>query len=180
MINSNNNWYYWLNSPYADGSGTVRFVSADGYVGSLHAADDSVGVRPALHLNFSSAIFASGGSGTSSNPYLVTRGSSAPDDTTAPNAPSGLSSANVAAMTLTLNWTTSTDNVGVTAYDVYRGTTLIGTVTGSNGSAPATTYNVMGLTAATNYTFTVKAKDAAGNVSAASNAVTVTTLNDDD
>ena len=44
------------------------------------------------------------------------------------------------------------------------------------GSTTATTYAVSGLTAATTYSFTVKAKDAAGNVSVASNAVSVTTL----
>ena len=68
-----------------------------------------------------------------------------------------------------LSWTASTDNVGVTAYDVYQGATLKATVT-------ATTYAVTGLTASTAYTFSVKAKDAAGNVSASSNVVNVTTI----
>ncbi|WP_299105860.1 GEVED domain-containing protein [uncultured Tenacibaculum sp.] len=90
-------------------------------------------------------------------------------DTQAPTAPSSLAASNVAQTTLTLNWTASTDNVGVTGYDVYRGSTKIGTVTG-------TTTNVTGLTAATAYTFSVKAKDAAGNESASSNTVNVTTL----
>jgi hypothetical protein len=58
--------------------------------------------------------------------------------------------------------------VAVTGYDIYEGTTL-------KGSSTSTTYTVTGLTALTAYTFTVKAKDAAGNVSAASNAVNVTT-----
>ena len=51
--------------------------------------------------------------------------------------------------------------MAVTGYDVYRGTTLVGTST-------TTSYTVTGLTAATAYSFTVRAKDAAGNVSAAS------------
>jgi archaellin len=55
---------------------------------------------------------------------------------------------------------------------VYRGSTLATTVT---GSPPATTATVTGLSASTSYTFTVKARDAAGNTSAASNAVTATT-----
>ena len=62
-----------------------------------------------------------------------------------------------------LSWTASTDNVAVTGYDVYRGTTLVGTST-------TTSYTVTGLTAGTAYSFTVRAKDAAGNVSAASSA----------
>ncbi len=91
-----------------------------------------------------------------------------PGDTQAPTAPSGLAASNVAQTTLTLNWTASTDNVGVTGYDVFQGATNLGAVSG-------TTYNVTGLTAGTAYTFSVKAKDAAGNESAASNTLNVTT-----
>ena len=76
-------------------------------------------------------------------------------DTQAPTAPSSLASSNVAQTTLTLSWTASTDNVGVTGYDVYQGATKLTTVT-------TTSYNVTGLTANTAYTFSVKAKDAAG------------------
>jgi chitodextrinase len=94
-----------------------------------------------------------------------------PADTQAPTAPTGLTSPAKTTTTVNLSWTASTDNVGVTGYDVYRGTTLAGSTTG----ASATTFQATGLTANTAYTFTVKAKDAAGNVSAASNAVTVTT-----
>ncbi|MBG6131465.1 hypothetical protein IWQ47_003216, partial [Aquimarina sp. EL_43] len=70
--------------------------------------------------------------------------------------------------TLTLSWNAATDNVGVTGYDVYQGSTNLGSVT-------ATTRNITGLTANTAYQFTVKAKDAAGNESAASNTLNVTT-----
>ncbi len=90
-------------------------------------------------------------------------------DTTVPTAPT-LSASGTTATTTNLSWTGATDNVGVTGYDVYRGTTLLGSTT------TATTYAVTGLTASTTYTFTVKAKDAAGNVSVASNTVNVTTL----
>ncbi|SEE01333.1 Por secretion system C-terminal sorting domain-containing protein [Tenacibaculum sp. MAR_2010_89] len=91
-------------------------------------------------------------------------------DTQAPSAPSSLVAASIAQTTLTLNWTASTDNVGVTGYDVFRGSTKIGSTT------TATSYNVTGLTANTAYSFTVKAKDAAGNVSSSSNTASVTTL----
>lgn len=90
-------------------------------------------------------------------------------DTTAPSAPTSLTASGTTQTTTNLSWTASTDNVGVTGYDVYQGTTLKATVT-------TTTYAVTGLTAATAYTFSVKAKDAAGNVSASSNTVNVTTL----
>jgi hypothetical protein len=90
-------------------------------------------------------------------------------DTTAPSAPASLAASNVAQTTLTLNWSASTDNVAVTGYDVYQGSTKL-------GSTANTTTNITGLTAATAYTFSVKAKDAAGNVSSSSNVVNVTTL----
>jgi len=89
-------------------------------------------------------------------------------DTEAPTAPTSLAASVITETTATLTWSASTDNVGVTGYDVFQGATNIGTVTG-------TTTNITGLTASTNYSFTVKAKDAAGNISASSNSVTFTT-----
>ncbi|CAM1347556.1 endonuclease [Tenacibaculum crassostreae] len=89
-------------------------------------------------------------------------------DTEAPTAPSNLVVSNVQQTSADLAWTTSTDNVGVTGYEVYQGTTKIATVTTTN-------YSVTGLTAATNYTFSIKAIDEAGNVSSASNVIGVTT-----
>lgn len=90
-------------------------------------------------------------------------------DTTAPTAPT-LSASGTTSTTTNLSWSGATDNVAVTGYNVYRGTTLLGSTT------TATTYAVTGLTASTAYTFYVQAKDAAGNISAASNTVSVTTL----
>ncbi|MDP2877773.1 MAG: fibronectin type III domain-containing protein, partial [Holophaga sp.] len=92
-----------------------------------------------------------------------------PADTAPPSVPSGLAATNVAATTLTLSWTASTDNVGVTGYRVYRGGTLLNTVTSG------LSYSVTGLTASTAYSFTVVAFDAAGNVSAQSAALNVST-----
>jgi chitinase len=89
-------------------------------------------------------------------------------DTQAPTAPGNLSSTGKTSTSVSLAWTASTDNVGVTGYEVFRGGTSVTTVTGTSAT-------VSGLTASTAYTFTVKAKDAAGNTSAASNALTVTT-----
>ena len=92
-----------------------------------------------------------------------------PADTTAPTAPTNLTASGTTQTTTSLSWTASTDNVGVTGYDVYQGASLLGTVT-------STSANITGLTAATAYTFSVKAKDAAGNISSSSNTVNVTTL----
>ncbi|WP_373280695.1 glycosyl hydrolase family 18 protein [Paenibacillus pini] len=91
-------------------------------------------------------------------------------DTTVPTIPGNVAVSAKTATTATLTWSASTDNVGVTGYDVYKGNTLVTSVSGSTLTA-----TVSGLTPSTAYTFTVKAKDAAGNVSAASNAATITT-----
>jgi chitodextrinase len=109
---------------------------------------------------------AAGNISVSSNTVSVT---TLTPDTTAPSAPT-LSASGTTSTTTNLSWTGATDNVAVTGYNVYRGTTLLGSTT------TATTYAVTGLTASTAYTFYVQAKDAAGNVSAASNTVSVTTL----
>ncbi|MFF7902543.1 MULTISPECIES: carbohydrate binding domain-containing protein [unclassified Streptomyces] len=89
-------------------------------------------------------------------------------DTQAPTAPTGLTSTGKTSSSVSLKWNAATDNVGVTAYDVYSGSGQVLSVSG-------TTATVNGLSPSTSYTFTVKARDAAGNVSGASNAVTVTT-----
>jgi hypothetical protein len=68
-----------------------------------------------------------------------------------------------------LNWNASTDNVGVAGYHVYRNGILVGTST-------TTTFTDTGLDPSTQYTYAVSAFDAAGNESARSTAVTVTTL----
>lgn len=90
-------------------------------------------------------------------------------DTTAPSAPASLAASGTTSSSTNLTWTASTDNVAVTGYNVYRGTTLLATVTTTN-------YVASGLTASTAYSFSVKAKDAANNLSASSNVVNVTTL----
>jgi chitodextrinase len=89
-------------------------------------------------------------------------------DTQAPSVPTGLTVTGTTATSATLSWTASTDNVGVSGYLILRDGTQVGT-------SLTTTYSDSGLAASTAYTYTVKARDAAGNTSAASSAVTATT-----
>ncbi|MET9061679.1 carbohydrate binding domain-containing protein [Streptomyces antibioticus] len=89
-------------------------------------------------------------------------------DTQAPTTPTGLTSTGKTSSSVSLSWNAATDNVGVTGYDVYNGSTRALTVSGTSAT-------VGGLSPSTAYTFTVRARDAAGNVSGASSAVSVTT-----
>ncbi|WP_340374680.1 carbohydrate binding domain-containing protein [Streptomyces sp. SS7] len=89
-------------------------------------------------------------------------------DTQAPSAPTGLTSTGKTSSSVTLSWGASSDNTGVTAYDVYSGASRVLSVSGTSAT-------VGGLSPSTAYTFTVRARDAAGNVSGASDAVSVTT-----
>jgi hypothetical protein len=96
----------------------------------------------------------------------VTAGS----DTQAPSTPSNVQASSITQTTATVSWNASTDNVGVTGYEVFQGSTSLGTVTGTSA-------NLTGLTANTSYTISVRAQDAAGNISNAG-TVTFTTLSD--
>jgi hypothetical protein len=89
-------------------------------------------------------------------------------DTQAPTAPTGLTASAVSGTQINLSWAPSVDNLAVTGYDVYRyGTKIASTTT--------TSYSNMNLTASTAYSYAVKAKDGAGNVSAFSKTIGATT-----
>ena len=89
-------------------------------------------------------------------------------DTVAPSAPTGLTASPFSTSQVNLSWTASTDNVAVTGYQVFRNGNQVGTST-------TTTYSDTGLSAATTYSYAVRALDAAGNVSVLSAAVNATT-----
>jgi hypothetical protein len=86
-----------------------------------------------------------------------------------PTDPSGLTASIDFSNTVTLNWTASTDNVGVTAYGIYRNGAAIFTVSNPDGSVDPPTTFVDRNTPPGTYTFTVKAFDEVGNGSNFSN-----------
>ncbi|MCR8631220.1 DUF7594 domain-containing protein [Paenibacillus radicis (ex Xue et al. 2023)] len=104
----------------------------------------------------------------SNKPQLVVVSGTGGGDTTAPTAPTNLGASAASSSQINLSWTASTDNVGVTGYDVYRGGSFLKSVTAASTSDT-------GLSASTTYSYYVKAKDAAGNQSAASNTASATT-----
>lgn len=78
-------------------------------------------------------------------------------------------STSTSTITAKVTWKAATDNVGVTAYDLYNGTTLLAT------NLTGTSTTLTSLKCGTTYTLTLRARDAAGNVSNASNTFSMTT-----
>jgi hypothetical protein len=147
---SGNTWTTLLSGTPNDGSQAVTIPNASTTTGRLM-------VKGSNHIFFdvnNANITVNAGSGTS--------------DTTPPTAPT-LAASGTTSTSTNLSWSGATDNVAVTGYDVYQGASLVGSTT-------STSYTVTSLTPSTTYSFTVKAKDAAGNNSVSSNTVSVTTL----
>ncbi|GEK23041.1 hypothetical protein CXY01_35610 [Cellulomonas xylanilytica] len=126
------------------------------------------GLAPGTAYSYAVRARDAAGNVSSTSATATATTASAPVDTTAPTVPAGLTAGTTTTTSVPLSWAAATDDVGVTGYDVYRGTTRVATATG-------TRYTDTGLAASTAYSYTVRARDAAGNVSAASAAVTATT-----
>jgi YD repeat-containing protein len=96
-------------------------------------------------------------------------------DTQAPTAPAGLTATATSSTQINLIWTASTDNVGVTAYLLERcqgaGCSTFTQIASQAGS----TYSDASLSPATTYSYRVRARDAANNLSGYSSIATVAT-----
>jgi len=107
--------------------------------------------------------------GNRSVPSPVAKATTQALDTTAPTVPTGVTAQAVTTSQVDLSWQSSTDDVAVAGYKVFRNGTQVATVT------TGTTYSDPGLSANTTYTYSVSAYDLAGNQSAASSPASVTT-----
>jgi endo-1,4-beta-xylanase len=96
-------------------------------------------------------------------------------DVQPPTAPTNLAASTITSSSVNLAWTASTDNVGVTGYDVLRAPGTSGGTFVVVGSPTSTSFTNTGLPANSTFRYEVRARDAAGNLSAFSNVVTVTT-----
>jgi endoglucanase Acf2 len=167
--NSKANTYHWIYNLDAMGNADPSITANS----PIAAVFNKNGVKTYVAYNYSNTaktvVFSDGTNVTvPANSFNTGNGGGGGGgDTTAPTAPGNLVSTGKTSNSVSLSWSASTDNVGVTGY----------TVSYNGGSLPVsgTSATVSGLSPNTAYTFTVKANDAAGNVSAASNAVTVTT-----
>jgi len=141
-------------------SGTTQKVVAQSY-------DTTIAAGASITIGFDASY-----SGTYADPSACRLNSDPCDgsaDVQAPTVPSGLSVLSTTASAASLSWAGSTDNVSVAGYNVYSGSTMVAT-------SPGTAATVTGLAPSTSYSFTVRAYDEAGNLSASSAAVSATTL----
>jgi len=111
---------------------------------------------------------AAGNVAQASNNVIVKTDAAAPD-AQAPSTPGSLRSPGKSETSVDLAWAASTDNVKVSGYDVFRDGVQTGT---ADGTATSTT--VAGLVVNKEYAFKIRARDAAGNVSAFSNEIRAT------
>jgi hypothetical protein len=91
-------------------------------------------------------------------------------DTNPPTVPTGLTATATSAFSVQLGWTASTDDVGVAGYDLFRNGSLLASVAGD-----VTSYTDAGVQAGQTYAYTVRARDASGNVSAPSDPAAAAT-----
>jgi hypothetical protein len=89
-------------------------------------------------------------------------------DTQPPSTPTNLTATPTSSSQINLSWSAATDNVGVTGYDLFRNGAFLRTVSGTSASDT-------GLAASTPYSYYLRARDAAGNLSGSSATVTATT-----
>lgn len=144
------------------------FASSGTDNGPLHGLRAGVDGANGVYRYTASSLFPNQ-SYNASNYWVDVVFSPTAPDTSAPTAPSNLTANAVSATQINLSWTASSDNVGVAKYQVFRdgGATPI--------AEPTTTSFTDAVLPATTYSYTVKAVDAAGNISAASNTATATT-----
>ena len=143
---ANNAWVEYDVTQFVSGNGTYSFglatTSSDG--ANMYSRENAT-LRPEL---------------------VVSTGT---PDTTKPTAPGSLNATASGPNRVDLTWLASSDNLGVTGYNVYRGGTLLA------GIGPATSYADTTVAANTTYSYQVRAVDAAANISDPSNTATITT-----
>jgi len=142
-----------------DNSGVASYIVSHG-AGSVTVNSTSTtvgGLTPDTPYTFTvKAVDIFGNESGASNAVAVTTEPS--NDITPPTAPTNLQVGATTVDSIALSWSASNDDVGVTGYTVTYGTNSI--------NVNATSVVVSGLDADTSYTFSVTARDGAGNVSA--------------
>lgn len=163
----------WANAPSPSAAvASLDRVSTNTWyevdVTSLVSGDGPVSIRGSS-ASSDGADYASKEFGSGFAPQLVvTVAGEAVPDAAPPTQPTGLQAVAVSSSAVNLSWNESSDDVGVTGYDVFRNGTKIAT-------APTNSYPDLGLQPSTLYTYTVVARDASGKTSLPSDPAAATT-----
>ncbi|MFJ8145723.1 fibronectin type III domain-containing protein [Streptomyces sp. NPDC096048] len=162
-----------------DGVETYEVYRGGTLVKEVEASDRMVDVtrlRPSTAYAFTvRARDADGRLGPRSQEVRATTPAAVAGDDSAPTRPADARGRAAGSRAVQLSWSAATDDRGVVSYDVYQGATKVHSVGGGQTAAVVT-----GLRAGTRYSFTVRARDAADNVSPASATVRLTTSGSDD
>ena len=178
-----------VSSAILHGSVNLRGVSGSYYFRWGTTSNDEKGRTAATSLSASSSaqaavttltgldasttyhvrLVATTNSGAQSRGADVTFRTPSASDAQAPTAPGMLGTTGSTQTSISLSWSASSDDRGVTGYEVLQSGTVVKTVTDTNAT-------VDGLTPATSYSFTVRAFDAAGNRSAESAPLSANTV----
>jgi cellulase/cellobiase CelA1 len=167
----------WTASPGATGYQITYYQAFNDViwsqtVGNVTTATVTGYILPTRQYSFRVSALDDGGYSPSSNTVTVVTPASTTGDTTPPATPANFRLIVVTPTGPSLGWDPATDNVGVTAYDVYHfdgwyTSTLLGSTTGTAITVP------FGTSSTGMHNYYVRARDAAGNVSIASTTVRV-------
>jgi glucose/arabinose dehydrogenase len=130
------------------------------------------GLQPNFEYRFSVFGRDAAGNESDSSPEVVCTTAADPGDPIPPSTPGKPTISAIGQTGATVSWAASTDNRGVTRYDIATDSAVLDSVT---GAPPAATKAVTGLACNTSYTVHIVAKDAAGNTSASSATTAFTT-----
>ena len=178
----NSNWseasVTWNTAPAAVAGGPVASITTPVALGTAYFVDATslitgngpITIRASGNSTDGARYYSRNGNAATLAPELqLTCGGSTPD-TAPPTQPGTPTLSGVTPSSISMSWTPSTDNVGVTGYRIFRNGTQVGTTGGS-----VTTYQDTGLSASTTYSYTLKAVDAVGNASPESGSLSATT-----
>ncbi len=164
----------WTASTDNVGVTGYRIIRNGASIAQINAVSQYVDttVLPDTAYNYQVIAYDAAGNASTASTSVQVKTPNQPD-TQAPSAPGSLTAVAVGTSQINLSWTASTDNVGVAVYDVYR---AVGSGTAAKvGTVSTLSYGDTGLSASTNYSYYVVARDTAGNASAQSNTATAQT-----
>jgi chitodextrinase len=155
------------------GASCASFVQVSATTGATSLSDSGLSASTSYSYRIR-AVDAAGNLSAYSN--IASATTSAAADTTAPTVPGNLAATVSSSAQINLTWMASTDNVGVTSYRVERcsgaSCSMFAEVGTTSGAAA---FSDSGLSAATSYSYRVRAGDAANNLSGYSNTASATT-----